>query len=234
MESLTTVTTSWDDGHVLDLELAPRLRRHGLQATFYVAPDNRQLDPAQRLPADQVARLADDFEIGAHTLTHPWLTSLTPRQAWQEVAGSRATLERVVGPVRSFCYPGGRFSEVHREMVAAAGFTYARTVERFALSAPPDPLAAATTAHAYRHWSDVGRIAWFSRAAPARAARNLLAWDDLAIALFDEAHARRGLFHLWGHSWEIEAHRDWDRLERVLRHISGRPDVRYVTNGALP
>jgi len=36
-----------------------------------------------------------------------------------------------------------------------------------------------------------------------------------------------------GHSWEIDRNHDWSRLERVLKHIAGRTDVRYVTNGEL-
>ena len=58
-------------------------------------------------------------------------------------------------------------------------------------------------------------------------------WDDLAIDMFELIRARGGVFHLWGHSWEIDEQGDWDRLERVLRHVSGRQDVRYVTNGDL-
>jgi hypothetical protein len=68
---------------------------------------------------------------------------------------------------------------------------------------------------------------------PVRLSRWVRNWDDLAIDMFELIRARGGVFHLWGHSWEIDEQGDWDRLERVLRHVSGRQDVRYVTNGDL-
>ena len=39
-----------------------------------------------------------------------------------------------------------------------------------------------------------------------------------------------GVYHLWGHSWEVDARGDWGRLERVLGYIAGRPQVAYVAN----
>jgi hypothetical protein len=63
--------------------------------------------------------------------------------------------------------------------------------------------------------------------------RQLWNWDDLAIALFDQTLTTGGVFHLWGHGWEIDVRRDWKRLERVLDHIGGRPGVSYLPNGAL-
>ena len=36
------VTTSWDDGHPLDLKVADILSEFGIQGTFYVAPYNRE------------------------------------------------------------------------------------------------------------------------------------------------------------------------------------------------
>ncbi len=55
----------------------------------------------------------------------------------------------------------------------------------------------------------------------------------MAIALFDTVLETGGVFHLWGHSWELDGRRDWERLDRVLDYIAGRSDVRYVANGEL-
>jgi len=51
--------------------------------------------------------------------------------------------------------------------------------------------------------------------------------------LFERAKARNGLFHLWGHSWEIDKNHDWQRLENVLAYIAKQPDVHYLTNGDI-
>ena len=48
--------------------------------------------------------------------------------------------------------------------------------------------------------------------------------------LFDVTRASGGVFHLWGHSWEIDARQDWGRLERVLEHIGSHNDATYISN----
>jgi hypothetical protein len=37
-------------------------------------------------------------------------------------------------------------------------------------------------------------------------------------------------FHLWGHSWEIEEQGLWQKLEELLKHISGLSDFTYIQN----
>jgi peptidoglycan-N-acetylglucosamine deacetylase len=51
--------------------------------------------------------------------------------------------------------------------------------------------------------------------------------------MFDRALRDGGVFHLWGHSWEIERNGDWDRLARVCEYIAGRTEVDYRTNADL-
>ena len=150
------VTTSWDDGHCLDVRLAEILEEHELPGTFYIAPASAEIAPADRLSRSDITAISKKFEIGAHTFTHPRLTSLTEAAARQEIIGSRSYLEDLTGrQMRSFCYPGGVFSPEHVHQVRDAGFTYARTVQRFALDAGSDPLRSPTTVHAYRHLVDI-------------------------------------------------------------------------------
>jgi peptidoglycan/xylan/chitin deacetylase (PgdA/CDA1 family) len=225
------VTTSWDDGSVLDIRLAELLKRENLSGTFYIAPENRELPPSGRLSKEDVRVLANDFEIGAHTMTHPRLTSITDDGALREIQMSKTTLEAwSQKTVTSFCYPGGAYNEKHKRMVKDSGFLLARTVRRFSMDIPLDRFALPTTLHAYRHWSDIVPIA---QASGRQFLKNYLNWDDLAITIFDRVLERGGTFHLWGHSWEIEKNHDWERLERVFKHIARRPGVRYVANNQL-
>jgi peptidoglycan/xylan/chitin deacetylase (PgdA/CDA1 family) len=234
MKSNIMVTTSWDDGHILDLKLAELLARYNLPGTFYISPDDREFEPSQRMTSTQIRSLAKTFEIGAHTLTHPRLPQVSDAEAAREISGSKTVLEAIIGhPVTTFCYPGGAFTPAHAQMARAAGYTYARTVERFSFNIGTDRFAAPTTVHAYRHWSDMLRIARLARFSPIKTLAYIRNWDELAMALFDYVAQSGGVFHLWGHSWEIDANGDWNRLERVLRHISGQADIAYVTNGEL-
>ena len=59
-------------------------------------------------------------------------------------------------------------------------------------------------------------------------------WGLLAKRLLDRAARVGGLFHLWGHSWEIEETGQWQRLDEVLA-LLGRyaPSGRVMTNGEV-
>ncbi len=229
----TAVTTSWDDGHKLDLKVLALLRKYGLKGTFYVAPRSREVAPDDRLTDQQIRALAAEAEIGAHTMTHPRISRIPDDRALEEMRESREYLERVTGrPVTSFCYPCGDFSARHEAMAAEAGFTLARTVRRFGPAADANRFALTTTVHAYRHWSDA--LAILRAVGPGKFLRCYLNWDKLANALFDKACAEGSAFHLWGHSWEIEKNGDWRRLERVFAHIAAASDVRCVINAELP
>lgn len=227
------VTTSWDDGHALDLRLAALLAEYGIAATFYIAPENREIEPQCRLTEKQIRELSDGFEIGAHTMTHPILTRTTDARARQEIMQSKSHLEAIVGrPVTSFCYPRGMYLPRHVSMVRAAGYSYARTVRRLSLYAGP-PLQSPTSVHASDHWGGVWQLLLLVRFNPVTFMHLYARWDRQAIYLFDCARERGGVFHLWGHSWEIARHDDWLRLETVLRAIADREDVDYRCNGEL-
>ena len=38
------------------------------------------------------------------------------------------------------------------------------------------------------------------------------------------------IFYIWGHSYEFEGNRNWDRLERLCEMLAGRDDIFYGTN----
>lgn len=226
------VTTSWDDGHELDEKLADLLAEHGVAGTFYVSPQSAEIPPHRRLRAGSLGKLARRFEIGSHTLTHPHLTRLRLADAEREIRLGADALQQIIGrPVTSFCYPYGAYRAEHVRLVRAAGFGVARTIRRFRTEMPADPLQMDTTTHASRYRADGWPV--LRRSTTLRQASTMWAnWDVLARQLFEEARRRGGIYHLWGHSWEIEAHGDWSRLRSLLRFITEQ-DVTFVTNAEL-
>ena len=228
------VTTSWDDGHVLDLKLAELLKKYGIKGTFYVSPEDRELQATERLQKGDVQKLAEDFEIGAHTLTHPYLPAIDAVTARKEIVASKEVLEEWTSrPVTSFCYPKGGYLPEHEKMVRDAGFARARTVKRFALTRGDDRYAEPTSIHTYNHWSDAWSLLVFVKFNLITFFLMYRRWDLQAIALFERMLKRGGVFHLWGHSWEVENNADWQRLENVLKYISNREEVRYVSNDGV-
>lgn len=85
------------------------------------------------LTRDMIRTLASQgIEIGAHTVSHPILTSVPDADALQELAESKRELEAITGrPVRYFAYPNGKrgmdFDERHIAMARKTGFEAAFT-----------------------------------------------------------------------------------------------------------
>ncbi len=77
------------------------------------------------------------WEIDAHTLTHPDLTRIDDAQLWNEVSGSRATLQwKFRIPVDFFCYPSGKYDARVIDAVRRAGFSGATTTNEGLGEAP--------------------------------------------------------------------------------------------------
>ncbi|MFA7169677.1 MAG: polysaccharide deacetylase family protein [Candidatus Paceibacterota bacterium] len=228
------VTTSWDDGHVLDLKLSELLKKYSIKGTFYVAPQNRDFEKSQLLSDLQLQSLSQDFEIGAHTMTHPRLGHISLAEANKEIKGSKEYLEELLQkPVESFCYPGGSYNFMNAQQVKKCGFLLARTVKRFSSSNNNNPYEIPTSLQAYNHRSDLWQIVRFANFNPIKFVKYYNNWDLLVMAMFDRVKDEGGVFHLWGHSWEIDKKHFWKKLESVFEYIGNQPDVDYVTNREL-
>jgi peptidoglycan-N-acetylglucosamine deacetylase len=228
------LTTSWDDGHRCDVRLAQMLKKHGLKATFYVAPENQEFAKEDLLSPSEIKDLSQDFEIGAHSMTHRRLPTISEQEAATEIIKSKTVLEQVIDKeIKVFCYPGGAYTKLHVQLVKDAGYRYARTVARYRFKVE-DPYEAGTSLHVYNHrlGFDLWHTARFVKFQPIKVLR-CLEWDALAKAMFDQVIKEGGIYHIWGHSWEIDEHDDWESLENVFRYISANPKVSYVTNGEL-
>jgi peptidoglycan/xylan/chitin deacetylase (PgdA/CDA1 family) len=82
------------------------------------------------------------FSVGAHTMTHPILSRMTPERARAEIQGSKDAIERTLGvPVRAFAYPNGGpedYSSTTVRLVQECGFTCAVSTRR-GLNGPDVP-----------------------------------------------------------------------------------------------
>jgi peptidoglycan-N-acetylglucosamine deacetylase len=61
----------------------------------------------------------------------------------------------------------------------------------------------------------------------------LESWIDIGKRLFSQVLEHGGIWHLYGHSWEIDDLALWGELREILDHVSNREDVIYLTNGQL-
>jgi peptidoglycan/xylan/chitin deacetylase (PgdA/CDA1 family) len=246
-------TTSWDDGHPLDMRVAELLNKHGLPGTFYVpgrvAPGGCcNPEGFEVLPKTELRQLGTQFEIGSHTLDHKSLHSLPAAEARHQIEAGKRWLEDQLGRgVAGFCYPNGHHDAAVRKLVRDCGFSYGRTTEDLSDDVGMDPFQMPVSLHFHpRGRIDVargfvreerrrlGEMRWLRRLPVFLAA---IAKDDFEArvrCLVDRVCERGGVFHVWGHSWEIDRFGGWTLLDDVLRYAAERvPLAARVTNEAL-
>jgi hypothetical protein len=127
-------------------------------------------------------------------------------------------------------------------MVARAGYRCARTVELLSTGfcKPTTGIyLMATTVQVSDHpWTAYAKNS-AKRLAPRNLANLVLHgrsgnWQATAQSMLQSVARHGGVFHLWGHSWEIEAAQQWSQLEAILREMSAlRTAVPCITNSAV-
>ena len=122
------VVITFDDGWVTQyLNAVPVLRRFGYTATFFVFTNPIGRD-TRFMTWDQLRELQrEGMTIGSHSWTHPRMTGLSPRAIHDQVAGSRATLEKRLGTrIDFFAHPFGEHPPEIEAAVREAGYVAAR------------------------------------------------------------------------------------------------------------
>lgn len=131
------VVVSFDDGYLSQYTRAfPILEAHRWPGVLNM--EVNFLRPVGGLRPWRIRRMLDaGWELDAHTLTHPDLTTLGPAELRRQVAGSRVALRRRFHvPVNFFCYPAGRYNAQVVAEVRRAGFLGATTTT-YGLARPP-------------------------------------------------------------------------------------------------
>ena len=213
------LTLSYDDGVEQDIRLIEIMNRHGLKGTFNLSSGLYAAD-GQAWPKGQVHRRLSrkaalemyagcGQEIAVHALYHGDLPHLPPAHALWQVLRDREQLENDFGRIiRGMAYPYGTVSDELAKALEGCGMAYARTVEsthRFDI--PTDWLKLPATCH-----HDDPQLM------------------QLAQTFVSEQSQRPWLFYLWGHSYEFEAHDNWQIIEAFAALTGGRDDVWYASN----
>jgi hypothetical protein len=234
---LCIVTTSWDDGDARDRRLADMLSAKGMKGTFYVPIQPHNSRPLLST-TDLRNLLGQGHEIGCHTVSHRLLTTVTSAsELHHEVFDCKGMLQEKTGvDIRMFCYPGGRYNRTVMEHVKEAGYQGARTTRLLCPQVTFPSFEMPTSLQAFPH----RRIRYLRNAAraakvsgPIAIATNwrvLANWVELGKTLFDKVLQHGGVWHLFGHSWEIDEHYLWSDLEKLLGYVANREHIIYATN----
>ncbi len=93
------------------------------------------------MDAEQLAVLAanEQVEVGAHSVSHPRLSALTPEDQRREIEQSRDACVAMIGrAVSGFAYPFGEVGADTAALARQAGFTYACTTRSACVRADDD------------------------------------------------------------------------------------------------
>lgn len=138
------VVLTFDDGYLSQgKDAGAILARRGWPGVLYLAWHN--LGTPGGISRTRVKQMiADGWEVDAHSVNHPDLTTLDAAGLRAEVGGSREKIRQAFGvPADTFCYPAGRFDPAVQDAVRQAGYRAATSElpgratpqqDRFALS----------------------------------------------------------------------------------------------------
>ncbi|MBQ2955608.1 MAG: polysaccharide deacetylase family protein [Clostridia bacterium] len=211
------LTLSYDDGVGQDVKLMGILREHGMKATFNLDSGKMGVGgvrddgvEVRRMLPDEVKEAYLGFEVAVHGYTHPFLTLMPKDMMAREVAKDREELEKLTGyPVRGMAYPYGAYNEQVIEQLRAMGIAYARTANSTGgFSLPKDFLAWHPTCH--------------------HNAPDLMELCDRFLN--KKNYNPHEVFYLWGHSYEFDADKNWDAIERFCDKMALHEDIWYATN----
>lgn len=201
------LTMSYDDGHVEDRRLTHLFRKYGIRATFHLP--SAYIGQKEHVTATEIPSLYRDFEVAAHTVSHPMINQMPPQQWVQEVWEDRRALESIVDyPVRGLSYPYGVYTRQLQQLLPHLGVAYARTTQSTNAFALPDLETLYTWNPTCRH------------------TEQLLSLGET----FLREHPGNVLMYVWGHSFEFERDHNWDLIEEFCKRMQGRPNIWYATN----
>ena len=207
---------SYDDGVYQDIRLVEILNKYGLKCTFNL--NSGMMNPPfvweaegvkiERMPSKMLPELYKGHEIASHTLHHCDLTQLSDAEVFEEVIDDKHALENIFGQkVTGFAYPFGNTNKRVKFLLNQCGVSYARGVRStHSFDMPEDLLDISPTC---RHKEDE--------------------IFDLAREFMALRPDSPKLFFLWGHSYEFDMQRGWERFERFCDLIAGHDDVFYAT-----
>jgi hypothetical protein len=227
------ITTSWDDGHPLDIKVLELIEKYNLKATFYVPLSN----PENPVMGQSMLQEISTFqEIGGHTVSHVRLNSQSDRDAEYEITQCKIILEDIIGrPITAFCFPGGKFTNRDVLLIKKAGYLFGRTAKLLANSKPQFNLLN-TSIQIYNHSSATLLYHCMKNlnALPIQKNsfffpfnKNFLKLAEYNILQNIDSDC---VFHIWGHSWEIDRYNLWKQLEDLFKLIASCEGVTFLNN----
>lgn len=210
---MKSIVLSFDDGTIYDCRFIEILNKYNISATFNL---NSKLDdfvwyykdkPVRRLKLNECVDLYKGHEVASHTLTHPYLTSLTKEELIKEVKEDVENLSKIFGyEIVSFGTPFSMFNEeVIKTINENTNLKYLRLSKFTNDTKPNDP-------------SHIFLNVYFDD-------KDIFNKIDDFINNSDD----KGMFIIVGHSYEFELDNKWDVIENLVKYLSNVKGVKVET-----
>lgn len=211
------IALSFDDGETQDERLAELLRRFRLKAAFglccgFLGKSGPLSDPRhsyyRKIPAERVKGVYRGFELCSHGFTHKSFSSCDETELSEEIGGDIRWMEALTGVrPRGAIYPGGEYAADTPARLSSLGIRYARTTRpTYGFGLPENFLLWHPTCHFYDE-----RV------------------EELIEKFAEEKEERVSLFHLYGHSYELDYGKGWQYIEALFRRLTAMEGARSMS-----
>jgi len=214
------LTLSYDDGVVQDIRFVEILDRHGLKCTFNIntglyEPENTQRKRFRgnlKLSEAQALYSGSHHEVAMHSLTHPFLETLSQTQVLTEILENRKNIESQYGHLaRGMAFPNGTYNKKVLDIMSTCGVCYSRTVKStWKFDFPENWL----TLHPTCHHND----------------SRLMVLAEKFVEENPRFVANNWMFYVWGHTYEFDDQNNWQVIEDFASYTGRREDIWYATN----
>lgn len=206
---MRSVVLSFDDGTIYDKRFIELLDKYGLKATFNLNSGLGEyvwyLDsfPVERLNLLENKEIYKNHEVASHTVTHPYLTSLTKEQLIHEINDDVNALESIFNiEVSSFAVPMDQCNEeIIKWIKEYTKIKYLR-------------IPSFTDSYVPRDRYHICPNAWY--------------YDEKIyekIEDFSNNLNDHSVFIIVGHSYEFEVNNDWDKIERLIAYLANNDKI---------
>ena len=188
---------SFDDATLPDIKIAELLEEFNFKdnTVFYfpVMPSVvNEPKGRQSLTNEQQQVIANNFEIGSHTISHRLLTRIPLDDAKIEIIDSRKILQDKFNQnINKFSYPRGYANPDLQKTVQDAGYLSGRSTLVGYIHESENPYFEQTTVHIGNDRKEYGGKTWYEYAS-----------HMLSIA----KETPDSIFHCWGHGYELNAY----------------------------
>lgn len=206
---------SIDDGTIYDREVIDIFNKYNIRATFNLNSGLQDFvwyqgdKPVERLKLYENRHIYDNHEVASHSLTHPYLTSLSDEDVYREVKEDIDNIERIFDrKVTTFSFPFDYFDERTINIIKGVGVT------QIILPKIDD---------SFRFPSDLFHI-------------KVTSWSiDDALEKVDRFIKDKDaeIFIYLSHSYDYEFADTYDKLEELCQKAKSSSDIKTITMSEL-